>query len=376
MRSWSKLLRVLLCITTLLSLTACWDQNLLKDVSLVLSIGFDKGEEKELSTSISTRQFEGNIAAGSTDNAVRIIQIESHTPRESRSLLDRRVSEKLDSSKLRVILLGEELAKQDIFPLLDIFYRDPRSALNARIAVVRGKSEDLMRSVADTQGTVSEYVSDLLESAEQSTTVFRENIQTLSSKLLDPGQDFSLPLLQTTSGEVSAEVIGVSLFDGRSLTGELLGDDATLYILLNDRLERTARLTKPIGTEKEVTDYITFEVQEVDRAIHVTANEPDEVYVNMDVNLEIKIIEYPPNELASQEKIDQLNQWLAKLLTKEATSVVRKLQRARCDGFGIGRRMMAFNKDVWEDLDWKDTYTKMPFSVDVHVDIVQKGVLN
>ena len=64
------------------------------------------------------------------------------TPRNNRDLLSRKVPGRLNASRLRVLLLGEELAKQNFYPVLDIFYRDPLSALSCNIALVRGKAEE------------------------------------------------------------------------------------------------------------------------------------------------------------------------------------------------------------------------------------------
>lgn len=47
--------------------------------------------------------------------------------------MDDQVAESINASKLLSLGLGEKLAKMHIFPYLDIFYRDPRSSLNANL---------------------------------------------------------------------------------------------------------------------------------------------------------------------------------------------------------------------------------------------------
>lgn len=55
---------------------------------------------------------------------------------------------------------------------------------------------------------------------------------------------------------------------------------------------------------------------------------------------------------------EKLNKELSKQLTKEAKRITKKLQKANCDAFGIGRHLIAYHPDLWKKKNWNEDYAK------------------
>ncbi|MBY0120435.1 Ger(x)C family spore germination protein [Bacillus sp. S/N-304-OC-R1] len=357
-------------------LSGCWDQNLLKDVSLINSVALDLEDSNKVSTTVSIRTIQGSEGTGEQKlKTVTFSELDS-TPRGARDKIDLQVSKKINSSKLQVVLIGEELAKKEFYYALDIFYRDPKSALNAKAAIVKGEAKKVIELGSDSDLIVGEYVFDLLSSAEDATMVKKNDIQSLGTIILDPGQDVLIPFIHRIDHK-TAKVMGLGMFNGKIYSGaDLNHEDSVLFQLLSGYLSKMARFTKKIYDTNSVKDYITFDVSKVKRKLVIKAKDSSNIIVDINLFIKATVIEFPHDVLDSNKEIKKLNSILSKELTDQAQSVLSQLQEANCDGLGIGRRLAALHYHVWKDLDWKDTYPTITFNPKVNVEIVQKGIIN
>ncbi len=127
----------LLLIMSCLMLSGCWDQNLLKEVQLIYTAGYDQTEEGEVTATTLAPPIE------ETDQ-VNEITVTGHTVRDSMLEMDLIIAEFADFSKLQTILLGSDLVKDEVYPFLDELYRNPQHNLHARVAVTDRAASELL----------------------------------------------------------------------------------------------------------------------------------------------------------------------------------------------------------------------------------------
>ncbi|MGZ7160925.1 MAG: hypothetical protein ACXVHR_10665, partial [Methanobacterium sp.] len=75
--------KVVLIIILLIFQTGCWDENLLKDNALVLSIGFDLAENTQVKTTSSIRTSK-IISGGQAESVNYIVEEKGPTLRDTR----------------------------------------------------------------------------------------------------------------------------------------------------------------------------------------------------------------------------------------------------------------------------------------------------
>ncbi|RDY70262.1 Ger(x)C family spore germination protein [Halobacillus trueperi] len=365
-------------IVSLLFLTGCWDERQFKNVKLVLSLGFDQGEEGQIIQTVSIPSV-SRATEGPGSESLQILSTSAHTPLQARGKIDRMIPESYDPAKVKVIVLGEDLAKQDIYPILDDMYRNPRSNLNAYLAVVEeGTAQDVI-SMNHTGATrISNYISGLLEAAVSSTHATGENLQLLCAELLEPGIDFSIPLLKIEDDGNLLTFSGMGLFHDKTYTGEKIGaEQTTLYMLLQGEKGRVARLTKKIDDhgKDEILDYITVSVAENDRKMKIE-NKDGEIAVTINLDMKVKIVEYPSDHLYVKGRIEEIGKKLSEKLTDESVDIISQVQEANSDVFGIGRRVKAYHPEVWKELDWREEFPEISIEPKVKVEIIQHGIIN
>ncbi|MGG0412612.1 Ger(x)C family spore germination protein [Peribacillus simplex] len=373
-----KIKRLFMISICLLLTTGCWDQNLMKDAVLIQTITFDQTDEGEFLFGITIPNLNRNsMNSGQETEAINSENLSTvaNTPREGRMKLNTKIPGNLDSSKNKLVLFGEQFAKGDIYPSLDVIWRDPRSSLSAKLAVVKGKATDTLSIQPKVESNISQNILYLIRSTETNTIIPEESIQTLASEILDPGEDIVLPLLEIGHNGTSIDVAGAALFDERKLSGTLSQEESTLFLLLNNTKGKYARFTQYVNGNEELkmNNFISLNVDHVKRKLNVSVNDRGEVLVNLNLHLKVIVEEYPIGNVP--KKVDQLNKKLSNIFTNNAEEVIKKLQEANCDAFGIGRRLIAFHHDTWKEKDKTNYFKDVKFKSKVDVEIIQHGIV-
>ncbi|MFB7814038.1 Ger(x)C family spore germination protein [Paenibacillus chitinolyticus] len=362
-------------LLTLLLLSGCWDQQLLKNSRIIHIGGFDKGENGKLKATVAFPDVSSTEGGRSETNELHTVT--SNTTQQARGFLDREISGNYSPSKLLVLLLGEEWARaQNIMPYMDVYYRDPKSPLNARLAVVNGTAEDLIGLKKVGTKLLGRFLDALLENMEDGTVIPRINFQSIGP--VKPGQDFALPYVSIHNKKPVVQ--GVALFHSNVMTASLNSEESLIYLLLKGQRGKTARLTLPvnIGEEEEnetkADRYITVDLHKYSRKMKVELTESGGVRVNVRLKINAAVIEYPLDRLNKKETLQKLDAALSRLLTARAKAITRKMQEANHDGYGIALRLMAFHPEAWKKMNWEKDYKEVQFEPDIRLKIERKGI--
>jgi Ger(x)C family germination protein len=367
------------CLLALFFLTGCWDTQALNQTKLITAGGFDYTKKGNVTTTASIPQS-ASTEAGGASLLNQAFSATGHTARQSRVLLDRKVSERLDASKNQIIVFGEDAAKIDIYPLLDVFYRDPKSALNAKLAVTKGKASDVISnkySETERGSTgIGEYLRDVVKSSEEAATVTKETIQSVCPVMFDPGQDFTLPYIVPLKH--TAKVEGVAVFHNEKMVGTITGPTSVLYVMLTGQhYTKAMSTTRKISSDKKIklNNYASFKVKKNKRTLDVRVSPSGDISVNLHLTTRLVITEYPHNDLNAPGEVKKIEKELSRTLTKESQQIVAKLQKMNADTFGIGRELMAFHYPFWKKLDWEKEYPKVPIHTKVDVVVIGHGII-
>lgn len=368
----------LIILITLFLLTGCWDQRQFKNVKLVLAAGFDAGQERLIRNTVVIPTVEKGLE-GPGQEFIQVITSEAYSTRDGKKNVDHRISRSFDASKARVFLLGEELAKQDIFPILDVLYRDPKNNLNAKLAMVKGTAEDALRLRVNQEPRISGYINGILDSQMMNTEAPSENLQLICAELLEDGEDFALSALEVDQDAGLINYVGMALFSGQKYSGVTLNtDESLLLLLLDDQLRRSATINRKVADYKNepLKNYMSIEVGGVKRKVQITADHPEQIKVDLSLKLKATIVEKTLPIILNDQEVKKLEGKFSEILTKEMQEVLKKTQEANSDYLGIGRRVHAFHHDTWEDLKWSEVYPGIVFNVNTKVDLSGHGVIN
>lgn len=354
----------------LLLLSGCWDQRLLKNGRLVFSSAFDLTPDGDIHATAIIRDFKNGTPTNTE------VEANGKTIRDLRMQMDRKISGTFEPSKNRVFLLGEDLAKEDIYDFLDIFYRDPNSSISSKLAIAEGEAGEILATIEQKNILISEYIIESISSAESFTGIPNVNLQSICTMMFDEGKDFFVPLLKMENDEVILS--GNALFHKRSMAGKLSIPESTLVLVLMNQKGKMARVVTKVykGRDVNIENYITYNLVDPKTKMKIQSTTPGNIKVELTLKTGASIVEFPQDELADKAKLKELDEKLTEHLTKEAEEVIKKIQEANSDLFGIGRELIAFHPKVWEQVDWEKEYPTVTITPKIELEIVGNGIIN
>lgn len=350
-----------------LILSGCWDQNLLKDVQLIYTAGYDQTESGAVMATTLAPPIE------QTDQ-VNEISVTGHTVRDSMLEMDLMIAEYADFSKLQTVILGDDLATEEIYSFLDEMYRNPKHNLHARVAVADGAAHELLSQQIETQKNKSEYFKGLLESSELTSVTPYVSLQDACTIIFNPEKDLYLPYITYKEEEKRAKVAGIALFHKNRFTGEHLDpEESVIFNILNNDTEELVRVTRRvhIDRELEVENWLTAEIKESKTRMKISK---DLKSWEAKVKLEIVITEYGQNKITKEKEAD-LQKRLKEILTEDIEHVMTKLQDSQSDVFGLAHRVSAFNAERWNPDTWDETYQALQIQAKVDIKVMGTGII-
>jgi Ger(x)C family germination protein len=348
-------------------LTGCWDQNLLVNKKFINGISFDLTEDDKLLGTVRALTIQ-NKGGGNFEVKDELVEaIRPDVPGIAQDLNDR-LPGQIDVSKSHITLIGEDLAKKGILPILDIFYRNKDAYISSRVIIAKEKGSDLLSLEPETS-PISLVILQGLQAAELISHIPKEDIFTTWTQVVDPGQDIILPYVYKGK-ENKIAIGGIDLFNGDKYSGvSLQMEQSVLLLLLKDQLAKVADMVTELDNKRSVG----YRVSNLKRELELKLTKSDrKIICKLNLILDIDIASYSGDRRETINK-DKLNKDLSEILTKQANEVTKKLLIANCDALGIGRKLASSHPDVWKKLDWEKDYKNVQFETKVKVKIDKTG---
>ncbi|MBN8193023.1 Ger(x)C family spore germination protein [Bacillus sp. NTK074B] len=361
---------LILLIISSLTLSGCWDERLLKNGRLVFSSAFDLTSDGDIHATAIIRDFK----EGTPTNTE--VEADAKTIRDVRMHMDRKISGNFEPSKNRIFLLGEDLARNDVYDFLDIFYRDPNSSISSKLAVAEGEAANILRTIQQKNVLISEFLIESISSGESFTGVPKVNMQSVCTLMFDEGKDFFVPLFKLKDEEVIMD--GTALFHKRAMSGTLSIPESTLMLVLMNKKAKIARVVTKVDKGKKVNieNYITYNLVDPKTKMKLISTTPGNIEVELTMKTGVTIVEFPQDELADKAKVKELEKSITRHLEQDAEEVIRKVQEANSDLLGIGRELIAFHPEVWQQVDWEKEYPTITIKPTIELKIIGNGIIN
>ena len=372
-----KLVKICLLCSILVATTGCWDQNFLSQTSLAFSLGFDMTEDQDTLQVTSIIRALKPAGGGQVEPYNTRYNVSGKSPLILREKMNQVTPGEFSINKLANVLIGEDLAKKEIYPLLDVLYRDAKSNVNAKVVITKGKSQKVLEPEYIKGTLISKAMRDLLSSSEEHSLIPEQSLATIMPALFDPGQDFVLPYVEQIKGKL-IKVSGVALMDNFTYSGNnLIGEDSTLYLLMVGKEGSYAQFSINDPTqEKGIDQKISFFVRKNHHKIKVKIIDSKPVYT-VSLNLKVSVSEYTKGLITRFEK-KELEKHITKDMTKQAKKVTDLLVRSNCDALALGRRLMIKDPDLFEEYkkDGRLDLNRVEIHPTVKVKIVNNGILD
>ncbi|REE70539.1 Ger(x)C family germination protein [Paenibacillus taihuensis] len=353
-----------------LTLSACWDSQLLTNKKIVNGISFDAGKDSQLEGSVRTIVLESK-GGGQFDVKDEFKKAAGASSTIVASKIDNMLPGTVEISKTHIIIIGEELAKKGILAPLEPIFRSPKGFLEAHLLISKGKASEILGFKRIENNPIAFGIKQILEGAHRGTLVMDPTLYSVWSGVYDPGSDLVLPLIRKATNS-SLAIDGIALMQGSRYSGvSVSGEESTILLLMRGTLGKIATLNFP--AEHGV---ISFQVRKLIRKMSLTIDKgTSAIECTVKVELFGSIVS-DSGELGSVIDKAQLGKKLSASANAQAAGVIRQMQQADCDALGIGRLLSVQQPGLWKKMNWENEYKDITIKPDFHIHIRSTGLLN
>ncbi|GGD76530.1 Ger(x)C family spore germination protein [Paenibacillus nasutitermitis] len=375
-----------------LCLTGCWDRRELNELGIELGTGYDKiGDQYHVSVQVVDPSSVSTKNSGSVRSPVVMYKASGPTIFETLRKLTMTSPRKIYGAHIRVIIVGESLAREGISKILDLQMRDAEPRPDIYMLVAKnGTAENALKIMTPLEKIPSQNLYASLEaSAKFAGTSTKVTLDQLATQLITVGinpvitgvhiignQQIGEKERNVNEIDSSArlELSDLAVFEKDRLVGWLNQEESKGYNYILDNIGSTVdHVNCPEGGKLVLETYNS----KTSLKSRIRQGEPEiDVKVESIANIgdvECKI------DFTNPETIKDLQKEWSKQLTLLMENTVSTIQKKyHSDIFGFGQTIYRNHPKEWSRLKdrWEDLFIKLKVNYDVKVTIRRVGSIN
>ncbi len=374
MRRWMKGCVAALCG---LLMAGCWDRVEVNDLAIVIAFSIDKEANGEYRLSVQVplvSNLGGPTGGGGGTSGDKTYYVDSATGktlREANSVLQARMSRQLFYAHHRVIVIGEELARDGLSKVLDIVARFPENRLTAYLVLAKGKGITMLQAQPSFERFSGEAMRELIKKETIPVTV-KDMAQMLST----PGVDAYLPYVMSVHSHPKGkskeiQILGVAQFRGDKMVG-VFNEEAA------GGLRWFRRQFTPFATKVALTDRENVNVQfDKGKAEIKPVIKQGRIQFLINVYASATVIENLTNaDLGRAANLTALERKLSMHITETVKKTLAQMRRQRTDTIGLGLVLARKYPREWRSQlrdDWNERLAQVEFHVQTKAEITNIG---
>ena len=356
-------------------LIGCVETNILDRVGLVTLVGYDVGKEETMATTSTVREVNPEFQSN-----VEVVTTENSTSKGNRVKTNRKLSKKVVAGQMRVVLFGEELAKDDIHRYIDGLLENPTVSNGLHMAVTEGEVAPLLEYEYQNIEDIGQHIYRLLEQNIKQENMISSTLHEVGRDFYSEGEDIYMPIIKKE--EELVELSGIAIFKNGTMVSSIPPED-TFYVKLIGGNYKSGTFETILTKEEIPDDLMKNKPDEIPIAFDALTSEKELKLINkntpeFDLNITIKtrLTEiYPDVNIGDPKTVKKLEDAISKNLSSEISRVIAYCQSLESDIFSFGDkyRSSVRNSKLTKEK-WHELYKNMKVNVKVDLTILRSGV--
>ncbi|RKD24991.1 hypothetical protein BEP19_03915 [Ammoniphilus oxalaticus] len=357
-----------------LLLTGCWDRVEVNDIAVVVATGVDLEEDGLYRISVQLPLVTGNGG----ESSFYVDSERGRTIREAIGKMQRRMARQLIFSHRRILVVGEDVAKDGIYEFFDELARLPDNRLTVRMVIAEGKAMDMLQANPNFEPFSSEAMREITKLP----FVIPINLQDIAHAL-NIGADPITPYLgrvetEPDSGNQEVEFIGYAQFKKDRMVDVFKNEAANgaHWFAVNFMPYTITFDIKEAGK----SEAITVKIYEAHRRIRSRMNDRGEMEIQLKVNLRGAVQEsHLTADLRFPSNREKLDEKFLSEVREQIEAFIDQAKRQKTDsgewGFLINQR---YPKE-WQDRyaqDWHTKLEELKFDIQIKGEIDRLGQIS
>lgn len=330
--------KIIVLIIVILSLTGCYDNIELNDLSIISGVGIDYIDDKYYVTyeilsntkTIENTTLKSYTISGSGKNI-------------SDAFIDAnyKTGNKAYFAHLKIIILGRDIFKGHFEGITDYLLRDINIRDEFKVVMASNTTpEEILKHNTESIPVVSEFLMKLLQTEKYNNNlVVDENFEDIVKKAISKNYDVILNTIAIKDNDIAID--NSIILKESKYQATLSKKNSSLYNMLSTN-------TLAIEFEKKYDNKIfTINVNNSKTTIEVTKDK-----IKISANLVAEVLENNPEfNLKDEDTYKRLNKDFEKVIQKDIIDFIKLLQDEECDIFGFQeiyyKKYRKENKKLW-----------------------------
>ncbi|MBA4531926.1 Ger(x)C family spore germination protein [Brevibacillus halotolerans] len=354
-----------------LLLSGCSQRINIENATFNLTLGLDKKGKNLYYYSVSP------IFNEDAPKKVETHEVKADSIRNARNFFDASSIGLLTTAKLQQVLIGRELLEShDVFPLLDVLYRDVTSASNANVLMVDGPVKDVIMFEAKNRPRLPIYLGQLIDSTAVRNLISRSTLLDFQWTVMEKTITPYIGVVKKEKNQL--EIKGTALLNGQGKAVTTLSLQETIIMHMLQRFHKGLfSLSLPLKETKNKADskIISATFERVTRKVKLVKKD-DQFYYNIKLKMDANLNE-SVNLFPAQNTMKSIEKFLEKAVKKETEKVIKKLQQHKVDPLGLGDYMRAYYYQDWKNMqmDWGSALAKITIMIEPEIRVMFNGLV-
>ncbi|HCJ32513.1 MAG TPA: hypothetical protein DHV70_06475 [Firmicutes bacterium] len=372
-----KFVLIIITLFILLISSGCYNYKEINDMAIVSSIGIDK-DNKNDKYIVSAQIMNSKESEDSEDSQITVYTKEGDTVHEALRNITLKSPRKLYGNHLSKIVLSEEVAKEGIDNILDIFNRITEVRNEFIITIVKeDKASDVLKVLTTTESIPAEYVKLSLKIADKTSGLtYATKLDEFISLYLKKGIDPVVPVLKidkkekkgttinniTTTNPISKIVIeDLAVTNKGKLETYLKNEEIIGYNFLRNQIQK---MIIPVKCDDE-NNYASILILK-NKTKSNAAKKDNKYIINFNINSEAIITEYNcKKDLTDEKVIKELEKDTEKKIKRYIKKSLNKQKETKGKFLGL-ERIIYLDYPKYKNEDYSVKYN-------AKVNLVRKG---
>lgn len=407
---------IFMIITVLLFTTGCYDRIEVDELVYVVSMGIDIGTSDNLRITLF---FSVPISVGvgpepgEIEKSTTMVTVEAPTIYEGVNIINSIIGKKINFSHAKLIIISKAMAERGVEKFINTFNKFREFRPDTFIGVSRGTAEEFLKETKPIlEVNPAKYFELIMESYKYTGFAVGSRLEDFYKRMkctcnepvailldvnkIESSDDFGKLSSNTQmensksdrnykAGEIpvnfdnKANGMGLAVFKGDKLIGELGGMETLSFLMVTNMLNRVFySIPEPGKIDSEHENYVSLRFKQA-RKTSIKVEMKDEVpNITIEVFLEGDILSVDSEkDYSIGEDLKELEEFAAQYIKEEIENLMEKTVREfKSDicatGKSLKRKFLLW--DDWISFNWPAKYEKAEIEVKTKVSVRRSGI--
>lgn len=376
-----RIISLVLVLAILILLAGCWNSREINELAFVLSIALDKAENgfkvtAQISAEMYSKTTTGSAGTSEKEKPFWVISSNGKTIFEAVRNMAAISPRRIFWSHIKVIIINEELAKNNILEIFDFFSRNPELRLRTWIAITQEAAGRILEIVPLMEKEPSQNIEKIIEKANLSGIAYSIMLKNFLEEYLDPYMEpvASRIVITEVNSRPAIKLEGASVFRSGGLAGWLNEDETRGFLWLKNKISGSVEVVDCPYDGLPVT--VEIKKGRTDIESYMSNGVPAFKIKAAAVG---KLTEQScTTEFNNPDAISALENALASVIRKAIESTVYAAQKKfSADVLGFSRELQSAHKKEWRQIssNWPVLFKSAAVDINVKVEIPEVSLL-